>query len=32
MYLHTHISNEVPIFLFFFIKGEENEGDSVTKV
>jgi hypothetical protein len=24
--------NEVPIFLFFFIKGEEDEGDSVTKV
>jgi hypothetical protein len=32
MYSHTHISNKVPIFLFSFIKGEENEGDSVTKV
>jgi hypothetical protein len=33
MYSHTHIYlTKVPIFLFFFIKGEENEGDSVTKV
>ncbi len=29
---HTHISNKVPIFLFFFIKGEDNEGDFVAKV
>ncbi len=32
MYSHTHISNKVPIFNFFFIEGEENEGDFVTKV
>ncbi len=30
--MYTHISNEVPIFLFFFIKGDGNEGDYVTKI
>jgi hypothetical protein len=34
MYPHTHIhiSREVLIFLFFFIKREKNEGDYMTKV
>jgi hypothetical protein len=31
MHSHTHKSNKVPIFLFFVIKGEENEGDSMAK-
>jgi len=32
MYSHTHISNEVPIFLLFFIKRKDNEGDYVAKL
>jgi hypothetical protein len=32
MYSHTHIYKQIPIFLLFFIKIEENEGDSMAKV
>jgi hypothetical protein len=32
MYSHTHIYLMRFLFFFFFIKGEENEGVSMTKV
>jgi hypothetical protein len=32
VFTYTHISDQVPIFLFFLIKEEENETDSMTKV